>query len=372
MSWSIMDGEGCRERQPPVRGRFEDRSDEREGGGVGIVAIDAVIPFAGTAAEVPMSGHSAVGTMPVVAVLRPVALGAELHGVRELHPPAVGEPEPVVVFGMVATQAGEIAVRVGQALMKLVEVGGCPRVGARRRGGVDAQEVVTGRPRASREAGVDPGGNHGPADVHRVPDRGGGRARRRHRRVRWGRGAFRRGRRRAAGEGAHPEGGGDREGEQGESPAAPVGRGNADAAGGAEGGAGNGGASRRPFSYRIPVRVGIDVRQHVPAFEALRWVPMDDFGSRIPADGGIIGGVLVRLSDEPEASARALRELRARAEILLGEPWAPWLPLALKADGPRASRDLHEWIADLPGVRFVEVVAVHFEADFAASTAPAA
>jgi hypothetical protein len=96
---------------------------------------------------------------------------------------------------------------------------------------------------------------------------------------------------------------------------------------------------------------------------------MDDLGSRIPADGGIIGGVLVRLSDEPEASARALRELRARPEILLGEPVGPWLPLALEADGPRTSRDLHEWIAGLPGVRFVEVVAVHFEAEFAASAA---
>lgn len=96
---------------------------------------------------------------------------------------------------------------------------------------------------------------------------------------------------------------------------------------------------------------------------------MDDLEHRSPAEAGIVGGVLVRLSDNVERRARALEALAARPEILLGEPRGPWQPLALEAEGPRASRDLHEWIADLPGVEFVEVVAVHFEADFVSPTA---
>ena len=97
---------------------------------------------------------------------------------------------------------------------------------------------------------------------------------------------------------------------------------------------------------------------------------MDDLGSRVHPAAGIVGGVLVRLDDDPSRRFQALEALRGRSDILLGEPHGPWLPLALEAEGPRRSRDLHEWLTGLPGVRFVEVVAVHFEADFAA-TAPA-
>lgn len=92
---------------------------------------------------------------------------------------------------------------------------------------------------------------------------------------------------------------------------------------------------------------------------------MDDLGSRVSPDAGIIGGLLVRLSEEPELRARAVAALRGHAGLLLGEESGPWLPLALEAEGPRASRDLHEWILAVPGVQFVEVVAVHFESDFA-------
>ena len=95
---------------------------------------------------------------------------------------------------------------------------------------------------------------------------------------------------------------------------------------------------------------------------------MDDLGSRVHPDAGIVGGVLVRLDDDPSRRARALEALRGRPDILLGEAQGPWLPLALEAEGPRRSRDLHEWLTGLPGVRFVEVVAVHFEADFAEPT----
>lgn len=92
---------------------------------------------------------------------------------------------------------------------------------------------------------------------------------------------------------------------------------------------------------------------------------MDDLGSRVAPDAGIIGGLLVRLSDDPSARAGAVESLAARADLLLGEANGPWLPVAMEANGPRASRALHEWILGVPGVLFVEVVAVHFEQDLA-------
>lgn len=90
---------------------------------------------------------------------------------------------------------------------------------------------------------------------------------------------------------------------------------------------------------------------------------MDDLGTRAPAETGIVGGLLVRLSDDAALRAQALGELAGNAELMLGQAEGPWLPLALSAQGPRASRDLHEWILSRPGVQFVEVVAVHFEED---------
>ncbi len=91
---------------------------------------------------------------------------------------------------------------------------------------------------------------------------------------------------------------------------------------------------------------------------------MDDLGSRVAPDTGIIGGLLVRLAEDPALRSQAMAELASRPDLLLGEQNGPWLPLALEAEGPRTSRDLHEWILSRPGVQFVEVVAVHFEADF--------
>lgn len=60
-----------------------------------------------------------------------------------------------------------------------------------------------------------------------------------------------------------------------------------------------------------------------------------------------------------EASARAT--LAAHPAFTLGERLGDWLTLALEAENASEGRDLHAWLATVPGVEWVEVVAVHFE-----------
>ena len=75
----------------------------------------------------------------------------------------------------------------------------------------------------------------------------------------------------------------------------------------------------------------------------------------------IISGLLLTLSEHAPLADRAEATLRARPEFTLGDRSQRWLPAALEAEDVRASRDLHDWLATLPGVEFVDVVQVNFE-----------
>ena len=62
---------------------WEHGHDFRVGWVVGVVAVHAVVALASASAEVPVSSHSSMAAVFVVAVLRAVALSAELHNIRK-------------------------------------------------------------------------------------------------------------------------------------------------------------------------------------------------------------------------------------------------------------------------------------------------
>lgn len=93
------------------------------GRSVWIVAIDAVVSFARTFGQIPMTVHTTMCTGAVVAQLRAMTLTAELHDVGVGDGSAVGFPERVVITGIVTGEAGKVTVFVSEALMKLSELG---------------------------------------------------------------------------------------------------------------------------------------------------------------------------------------------------------------------------------------------------------
>lgn len=87
-----------------------------------IVTIGAGVAFAGAFGEVPMAGHAAVRAVPKIARLLSVTLRTQLHRVDEFNRLAIGQSQRVVIAGIVATDATEIAVVVIQSLMKIFQL----------------------------------------------------------------------------------------------------------------------------------------------------------------------------------------------------------------------------------------------------------
>lgn len=81
-----------------------------------------------------------------------------------------------------------------------------------------------------------------------------------------------------------------------------------------------------------------------------------------------ISGLILTLNADAELAAQAVASLSTRAEFMPGERNARWLPVAMEARDDAASRDLHDWLNALPGVAFVDVVYVNFDADEATAS----
>lgn len=79
-----------------------------------------------------------------------------------------------------------------------------------------------------------------------------------------------------------------------------------------------------------------------------------------PLEDEIIGGLLLRLSDDTLRRGGAIAELSRHPAITCGELRGHWLPVAISAVDERASRDLHHWLATIPGIDWVEVVSVFY------------
>lgn len=72
-------------------------------------------------------------------------------------------------------------------------------------------------------------------------------------------------------------------------------------------------------------------------------------------------GLLLTLSpDEPLAEA-ALAELSRHPAVTLGPRRERWQAVALEVTDESRTRGAHDWLLELPGVDFVDVVSVHFE-----------
>ena len=65
---------------------------------MGIVAIGAGVPFAGTLLQVPVTRHASMATILIVTVLWAVALGTELHALGKVQCLSVSLFQAVVVF----------------------------------------------------------------------------------------------------------------------------------------------------------------------------------------------------------------------------------------------------------------------------------
>lgn len=84
----------------------------------------------------------------------------------------------------------------------------------------------------------------------------------------------------------------------------------------------------------------------------------------IPPDSGpldpVVGGILVKLTGDPAQRDAALAALRDHPAMTLGSVHGDWLTLAIEAPNAAEARDLHCWVATLPGVEWLEVTAVFF------------
>ncbi|MFN7139841.1 MAG: hypothetical protein ACK4UN_10930 [Limisphaerales bacterium] len=74
-----------------------------------------------------------------------------------------------------------------------------------------------------------------------------------------------------------------------------------------------------------------------------------------------ISGLLLTLNTDSTSLEETIAALRARPELHVGAVCERWLPVAMDAENDEASRNLHDWIASLPAVEFVDVVSVHFD-----------
>jgi hypothetical protein len=84
----------------------------------------------------------------------------------------------------------------------------------------------------------------------------------------------------------------------------------------------------------------------------------------------VVGGVLVRLSRDPESRRQAMETLAAHPAVTLGEVTGRWATLAVEASHASEALDLHAWLSTVVGIEWVEVVAVHFDDPRQAEVSP--
>lgn len=73
----------------------------------------------------------------------------------------------------------------------------------------------------------------------------------------------------------------------------------------------------------------------------------------------ITSGLLISLA-HGAAADRVRESLSSRPGVFPGEPEGRWQPAAIEAGSEAELRELHDWIAGLPGVAHVDVVHVNF------------
>jgi hypothetical protein len=74
----------------------------------------------------------------------------------------------------------------------------------------------------------------------------------------------------------------------------------------------------------------------------------------------VTAGLLLSL-DSTDSFERLTSLLSEKGTVLPGTAEGSWLPVAVEAADNVALREMHDWIARLPGVAFVDVVHVSFD-----------
>lgn len=101
----------------------------------------------------------------------------------------------------------------------------------------------------------------------------------------------------------------------------------------------------------------------------LRGFSFRDPGPRLAVpDGVTTSGLVLTLDDDPAVRARLLSALAAEPSVVVGDAQGLHLPIATEVETPEAAEALAERLRDLDGVRFVDVVFVHFGPDTAPSS----
>ena len=104
--------------------RASHRRELRILGGVGIVAIEAVIPRPPPPSQIPMPGHAAVSPVLIVPKLRPVTLGTERHRFRERQRATIRQLQrAIAILRIMTADARQLTMGHLQSLMKLIQVG---------------------------------------------------------------------------------------------------------------------------------------------------------------------------------------------------------------------------------------------------------
>lgn len=97
---------------------------------------------------------------------------------------------------------------------------------------------------------------------------------------------------------------------------------------------------------------------------SLRGFSFTDLGPRLAVPVGVTtSGLVLTLDDDPSVRARLLAALEGDSRLVVGQAQGLHLPVATEAESPEAAEALAERLRDLDGVRFVDVVFVHFGPD---------
>jgi hypothetical protein len=74
-----------------------------------------------------------------------------------------------------------------------------------------------------------------------------------------------------------------------------------------------------------------------------------------------ISGLILTLEDDAAERDAAIALLRQQPELEPGQLAGRWLPVVMETASNSESHVLHDWLSSLPGVAYVDVVAVGFE-----------
>jgi hypothetical protein len=76
-----------------------------------------------------------------------------------------------------------------------------------------------------------------------------------------------------------------------------------------------------------------------------------------------VSGLVITLREGAPLRQQTVATVATHRSFTLGVLCDRWLPVAMEARDDRECRDLHDWLMSLPGVLFVDVVAVDFAPD---------